>query len=128
MDVSKLSIAEINSLTAKLSKRKQKLEKGQIEKVRARVMALLRKEGLTLQDLVKGGSSAAAAPSPAKKTKSAGKGKGKGGLAGRKVAAKYRNPSNPQETWTGRGINPRWMTELLAKGMTKEQMLIPSGG
>lgn len=126
MDVSKLSIAEINSLTAKLSKRKEKLEKGQIEKVRAKVTALLRKEGLTLQDLMKGGASAAAAPRAAKKARGAGK--GKGGVAGRKVAPKYRNPNNPQETWTGRGINPRWMTELLAKGMTKEQMLIPTGG
>jgi DNA-binding protein H-NS len=126
MDVSKLSIAEINSLAAKLSKRKEKLEKGQIEKVRAKVTALLRKEGLTLQDLVKGGSTAAAAPRPAKKARGAGK--GKGGGAGRKVAPKYRNPNNAQETWTGRGINPRWMTELLAQGMTKEQMLIPAGG
>lgn len=127
MDISKLSLAELNSLGAKLSKRKEKLEKGQLGKVRAKVMALLRKEGLTLQDLVKTSSSAAAAaPRPAKKGK--GGGKGKAGGAGRKVAPKYRNPNNPKEVWTGRGVNPRWVTELLAQGMTKEQLLIPAGG
>ena len=127
MDISKLSLAELNSLGAKLSKRKEKLEKGQLDKVRAKVMALLRKEGFTLQDLVKTGSSAAAAaPRPAKKGK--GGGKGKAGGAGRKVAPKYRNPNNPKEVWTGRGVNPRWVTELLAQGMTKEQLLIPAGG
>lgn len=25
------------------------------------------------------------------------------------VAAKYRNPKNPEETWTGRGRKPRWL-------------------
>lgn len=35
------------------------------------------------------------------------------------VAAKYRNPKNPEETWTGRGRKPRWfvvaMTSVGAK-------------
>lgn len=26
------------------------------------------------------------------------------------VAPKYRDPTNPQNTWTGRGRQPRWMT------------------
>ena len=25
------------------------------------------------------------------------------------VAAKYRNPKNPEETWSGRGRKPRWL-------------------
>lgn len=132
MDISKLTLAELNSLGAKLSKRKEKLEKGQLDKVRAKVMALLRKEGFTLQDLVKTGSSSAPAPRQAKTGKAGGKGKGggkgKAGGARGKVAPKYRNPNNPQEVWTGRGVNPRWVTELLAQGMTKEQLLIPPGG
>lgn len=37
---------------------------------------------------------------------------GKGaGRKGQKVAPKYRNPKNPDETWTGRGRKPRWMTK-----------------
>lgn len=28
------------------------------------------------------------------------------------VAIKYRNPANPEETWTGRGLAPKWLKEL----------------
>jgi DNA-binding protein H-NS len=36
----------------------------------------------------------------------------------RTLAAKYRNPSNPKETWAGRGHKPRWLVAAL-KGGTK---------
>lgn len=125
VDVSKLSLAEINALAAKLSKRKERLEKGQLEKVRAKVMALLRKEGFTLQDLVK---SAPASGSARAAKKGRGASKTKSGASGRKVPPKYRNPNNPSQVWTGRGVSPQWVRDLLAQGMTKEQLLIPPGG
>ncbi|MBS3964193.1 MAG: H-NS histone family protein [Methylomonas sp.] len=36
-----------------------------------------------------------------------------------KVSAKYRNPNDPSQIWTGRGLAPRWMRDLLAAGKTK---------
>ena len=30
-------------------------------------------------------------------------------LAGRKLEPKYRNPANKQETWSGRGLKPKWL-------------------
>lgn len=33
-----------------------------------------------------------------------------------KTPAKYRNPSNPEETWSGRGRKPRWVHEALTSG------------
>lgn len=127
VDISKLSLAELTALSTKLSKRKEKLEKGQLEKVRAKVMALLRKEGFTLQDLV-GAGSASPAARPARKGKGAAKPKAKATSTGRKVAPKYRNPNNHAEVWTGRGVSPKWVRDLMAQGMTKEQMLIPPSG
>ena len=44
--------------------------------------------------------------------------------AGVKVAAKYQNPDNPAQTWSGRGRNPQWMNDALSKGMNKDDMLI----
>lgn len=32
-------------------------------------------------------------------------------------AAKYRNPANPDDTWTGRGRKPRWMIEAIEQGV-----------
>jgi DNA-binding protein H-NS len=29
---------------------------------------------------------------------------------------KYRNKDNPEETWTGRGRQPKWLSARLAKG------------
>lgn len=40
------------------------------------------------------------------------------------VAAKYANPGNPAETWTGRGLAPKWMQALTAEGRSKDEFLI----
>jgi DNA-binding protein H-NS len=41
-----------------------------------------------------------------------------------KVLPKYRNPKNRNETWAGRGKQPRWMTDLLRNGKTLDDFLI----
>jgi DNA-binding protein H-NS len=38
------------------------------------------------------------------------------------VAAKYQGPNN--ESWSGRGLTPRWMATLLAQGQKKEDFVI----
>jgi len=43
---------------------------------------------------------------------------------GGKVAARYRNPDNFSQTWTGRGLAPKWMQELLAAGRDKSEFEI----
>jgi len=43
---------------------------------------------------------------------------------GKKVAAKYRNPDNESQTWTGRGVAPKWMQALIAAGRDKSEFLI----
>ena len=40
------------------------------------------------------------------------------------VPAKYQGPNN--ETWSGRGLTPRWMATLLAQGQKKEDFAIKS--
>jgi len=46
----------------------------------------------------------------------------KGKKAGSTVAAKYRGPNG--ETWSGRGLTPRWMAALVAQGRAKEEFAI----
>ncbi|MEO5845909.1 MAG: H-NS histone family protein [Caldimonas sp.] len=65
-----------------------------------KVRALMAEYGLTVADL---GTRAPAGK--AKKTKS----------TGNKVAAKYRN-SSTGESWSGRGLQPRWLKAALASG------------
>lgn len=40
------------------------------------------------------------------------------------LAPKYRNPDNNSETWTGRGLRPRWLQERLDNGAKIEEFLI----
>lgn len=42
--------------------------------------------------------------------------KSRAGKAG-KSPAKYRNPQNPEDTWTGRGRKPRWVHEAISNGV-----------
>ena len=41
-----------------------------------------------------------------------------------KVAPKYRNPDNDNETWAGRGLKPRWVTAAIKSGKKLEDFLI----
>lgn len=41
-----------------------------------------------------------------------------------KVLPKYQNPQNEAETWSGRGKQPRWLTEQLRSGKRLRNFLI----
>jgi DNA-binding protein H-NS len=43
-----------------------------------------------------------------------------------KVAAKYRDPNNPANTWTGRGRMPRWLTAATKGGKAKKEDFLVS--
>ena len=38
--------------------------------------------------------------------------------------ARYANPADPTDTWTGRGRKPRWFTDALAAGRTPEDLSV----
>jgi DNA-binding protein H-NS len=42
----------------------------------------------------------------------------------RRVLPKYRNPSDPEETWSGRGKRPRWLVSALMAGAKIEDFEI----
>jgi DNA-binding protein H-NS len=42
--------------------------------------------------------------------------------AGVPVAAKYRGPNG--ETWSGRGLTPKWLAALVAQGQSKESFAV----
>lgn len=60
------------------------------------IRQLMREHGLTAADLAKGA-------------------KVDGARTGSKVAAKYRDPTSGQ-TWTGRGLKPKWLSAALGAG------------
>ncbi len=50
--------------------------------------------------------------------------RGRHAMAGKKVAPKYRGPNG--ETWSGRGLMPKWLSQAVKDGKKKERFLIGS--
>jgi DNA-binding protein H-NS len=118
MDLRKLSVNELDQLISRAHKRKQSLSQDRVKRVRTRIEALLKAEGLTLGQVFGGALEKKAPTVPNRKGKSSG-GDGRG-----RVQPKYRNPDNPAETWAGRGQKPRWMVAALARGRSLDDFLI----
>lgn len=90
-------IPELMARRAELDQQIAKAQREQRQSAIAQIKALMAEHGLTAADL---------APGRAKKTRAS---------AGRKVAAKYRNKATG-ETWSGRGLQPRWLKAALGSG------------
>ena len=114
-DLDNFSAKELDSLIKQASKRKSTINKRKpVAQVRKKLAAMAKAEGYSIAELF--GRARASAPSKAGARRSAAK--------GAKVAPKYRNPANAKETWTGRGLPPRWMASLIKKGKKREDFLI----
>lgn len=104
-------LAAIRKQREMLDKKEQALKAKSHDKVLAKIVAMAKEAGLTASDISKALSEGKASKS-ARGPKKA----GKSALAGKKVAPKYRNPANPEQTWTGRGVAPTWVQSLKAAG------------
>ena len=128
VNISNLSTKELADLIVEANKRKKVLAKRKpAAQVKAAVAKFLKSTGWTFDELYgKPGAakpvaaaSAGATPAAAPKARKSTKGRSLG-----KVAAKYQNPANGKETWTGRGKQPRWLAAETAKGKKLEEFLI----
>jgi DNA-binding protein H-NS len=105
MDLSALSVAELNKLLAEIPKEISRREKGEKARIRKELEALAAAHGYSLEELL------ADAGETTKR-------------ASRPVAAKYRHPEDGALTWSGRGRQPKWVVEFLAKGGKIETLTI----
>ena len=118
IDITRLSAKELDALINEAKKRKNTLSRRKpIGVVRNKLTQLAKAEGYSIAELF-GSGGRAKAPAAAK-----GAGRKPRKALG-KVAAKYRNPANPGETWTGRGKQPRWLAAHTAAGRKLEDFLI----
>lgn len=97
--------AEISSIEAQIAEKQAEAKKATIDKMRT----MMAEAGITLSDF-----------EPARGSRVQ---PGVRATKGRKVPAKYRNPTTG-DTWSGRGIKPKWMQAALADGKTLEDFAI----
>ena len=122
ININTLSAKELESLISQARKRKTTLSKRKpLAQVRTRIARVIQNEGYTIEELFGAGMSAGRAPRAAKAPKSSAP---KARKAMGKVAPKYRNTDNAQETWTGRGKQPRWLAAHTNAGRKLEEFVI----
>lgn len=118
------NLIEIQVQIQKLQKQASEIKAKEFDKTVQDILAKMLAFGITVKDLQtasgspRKGRGRPAAPDKTKAVKSKKK------PAGTPVAAKYRGPNG--ETWSGRGLTPRWLSTLLAQGQTKEAFAIKS--
>ena len=101
-DLEKMTFAELSEMEARIQRLKIDKQNSERASVRKQLMDLAKQHGFDVRELLDG------------------RRKGKGS-----VAAKYRDPKNPQNTWTGRGRMPRWLAAATRGGKaSKEDFLI----
>ena len=119
------NLVDIQLQIDKLQKQAQIIKTKEFAKTVQDIRQKMQAFGITARDLqidkaVKGTRSALRAALPAQAGKKARKTSSK--LQGLPVAAKYRGPNG--ESWTGRGLMPRWLKTLVEQGRGKEEFLI----
>jgi DNA-binding protein H-NS len=112
-------LAAIRKQREMLEKKEQALKAKSHDKVLSKIVEMAKDAGLSASDITK----AMSVGKPAKAGKAA-RGPKKGALAGKKVAPKYRNPANPEQTWTGRGVSPTWVQALKAAGTLDSALIV----
>ncbi|PWF44017.1 H-NS histone family protein [Massilia glaciei] len=95
-DLSKLSLTDLRTLESQVQEALKTHHFLAISKAREQILHIAQSSGLSVADIV-----ATKAP---KRAKSA------------PVAAKYRNPDDASQTWSGRGRQPLWVKALLEAG------------
>jgi len=102
IDIRKLNHTQLNDLIQRAESRKSELNKERVAKVREKVIAFAKAEGFTIDELF---------GSRVRKTR-------------RGAKAKFRNPADHAQTWSGRGKRPRWFNAALAAGKKEKDLLI----
>ena len=120
------NLVDIQSQIDKLQKQASEIRVREFDKTVQDILAKMNAFGITVKDLqTKRGAKRVGKRGAATLAKTASKGGGKRApskSAGTVVAPKFRGPNG--ETWTGRGLMPRWLSALVASGKTKEQFAI----
>lgn len=107
INFSQYSVEQLEQFIVDINKEIQRQKSQKRKSLMSDLERLARDAGISLDELLDHSSTTRKAP------------KAKGS-----VAAKYRNPNDPSQTWTGRGRQPLWVAALLAEGRTLASLAI----
>lgn len=116
-------LIDLQSQIANLQKQADVIRSKEFDATIAEIRQKMQAFGISIKDLQ---SAKVRSGKPGRKFREVAGKAAKSKKAGIAVAAKYRGPNG--ETWTGRGLTPKWLASLVAGGATKEQFLIEAEG
>jgi len=116
------NLIDIQSQIEKLQKQASEIKAKEFKNTVQDILAKMQAFGITTKDLQNAKPAKASKGVRAKKVASSGKTATVSKNAGVVVAAKYRGPNG--ETWSGRGLTPKWLAALIAQGQTKESFAV----
>jgi len=102
MDLNALSLKELKDLQSQIARAITSYEDRKKKEAIAELEDRARALGFTLPELL--GVSSVKKRAPA--------------------SAKYANPANAADTWSGRGRKPRWFVEALQAGKSVEELMV----
>jgi DNA-binding protein H-NS len=108
IDLNSMSRGDLEKLRADIDKALASLESRKLAEARKAAEEAVRALGFSLDEVLGGG----AAP------------KARGRKAAKAGEARYRNPANPSQTWTGRGRQPGWIKDGLKAGKSMGEFAI----
>jgi DNA-binding protein H-NS len=87
-DLSTYNLAELKGLEFDVRQEIKARQQQEVSKAREQILGIARQAGLS-EDVLLGAAA---------------------------LAPRYRNPADASQTWTGRGRQPKWLADALAKG------------
>jgi len=115
-ELKKMTRKQLEKLRADVESALKALDQKDKKTALKAAQAAAKAHGFELDELT--GSASVTTPTPrAPRAKKSGDGRAK-------VAPKYRNPNNPDQTWSGRGRAPGWMAAHLEAGGEKADLAI----
>ena len=126
--MSKLSIATqlaaIQKQKDTLAKKEAALKAQSHEIVLTQIIKMARDAGLSLAEITAAYEAHKQKTTIKPKVKSTKSGVSKPNtLKGVKLPPKYRNPQDPNQTWTGRGVDPSWVAKLRETGFLESALI-----
>ena len=118
------NLIDIQTQIEKLQKQANEIKSKDFHATVQDILAKMAAFGITVKDLQSGKGKSKAGRAVKGKTGAAKSVKAPKAArkASNPVAPKYRGPHG--ETWTGRGLTPKWLSTLVAQGQSKDSFLI----
>jgi DNA-binding protein H-NS len=115
-DLSNYNLAELKGLQFDIEKEIKSRQQDEVKKAREQILAIAQDMGVPVSALLsgEGGGKKGGAKTGGAKT----------GAKGQAGQARFRNPADESQTWTGRGRQPKWIAEGLTKGKSLDDFRI----